>query len=389
MSSVSTVLITGCSSGFGLETARLFLERGWRVVATMRTPDASLLPHAERLRVLPLDVTDADSIRHCLEAAGPIDALVNNAGVGLLAPLEDSAPANIRQVFETNTLGTIAMTQAVLPQFRQRRAGVVVNVTSSVTLKSLPLLSVYTGSKAAVNAFTESLALELAPFDVRVRLVLPGRSPETRFGDNARRLMGEGGHAAYAEFLQRMVANVQHSDTPVTHARDVAEAVWRAVTDPAAPVRLPAGADALALAAAPETDDGDRKATVARFNREVIEEGKRASFDALMAPDFVNWSAPSEALRGAETMWRTFATVLRPAIGDLQVHIHEQLCEGDKVITRKTISGTHVGTLLGVEATGKAIAIDVIDVVRVRDGRYVEHWGVNTLAAVVAQLRQG
>lgn len=80
---------------------------------------------------------------------------------------------------------------------------------------------------------------------------------------------------------------------------------------------------------------------------------------------------------------------MRPAIADLQVHIHEQLCEGDKVITRKTISGKHVGALLGVEATGREIAIDVIDIVRVSDGRYVEHWGVNTLAAVVAQLRQG
>jgi short-subunit dehydrogenase len=91
---------------------------------------------------------------------------VNNAGVGLLSPLEAVDMANARALYETNVLGTIAMTQAVLPQFRERRAGVVVNVTSSVTLMSLPLLSVYTGSKAAVNAFTESLALELEPFNI-------------------------------------------------------------------------------------------------------------------------------------------------------------------------------------------------------------------------------
>ncbi|HTH59729.1 MAG TPA: ester cyclase [Paraburkholderia sp.] len=132
----------------------------------------------------------------------------------------------------------------------------------------------------------------------------------------------------------------------------------------------------------------DLKAIVARFNREVIQDGNRESFEALMAPDFVNWSAPSDAQRGAETMWKTFATVLRPAIGQLQVHIHEQLCDGDKVITRKTVSGKHVGPLLGIEATGKDVSIDVIDIVRIRDGRYFEHWGVNTLAAVVAQLRQ-
>jgi len=250
MSLPSTVLITGCSSGFGLETASLFLERGWHVVATMRTPREGLLPSSDKLRVSALDVTDADSIRRCVEQAGPIDALVNNAGVGLLAPLEGTAMTSAREVFETNVLGTIAMTQAVLPQLRERRAGVVVNVTSSVTLEPLPLLSVYTGSKAAVNAFTESLALELAPFGVRVRLVLPGRAPGTSFGNNARRLMGSSPHAAYADFMQRVFAAVRDGNSPVTHAQDVAEAVWRAVTDSSAPMRIPAGADSVALTGA-------------------------------------------------------------------------------------------------------------------------------------------
>lgn len=248
MSAISTVLITGCSSGFGLETARFFLDKGWRVVASMRTPREGLLPSSERLRLLALDVTDADSIRRCVEEAGPIDALVNNAGVGLLAPLEGVALSSVREIFETNTFGTIAMTQAVLPQFRQRRAGVVVNVTSSVTLKSLPLLSVYTSSKAAVNAFTESLALELAPFNVRARLVLPGRAPSTRFGTNARPRMASSTHPAYADFMQSVFAGMGDAAAPVTHTQDVVQAVWRAVTDPTAPMRIPAGADAIALA---------------------------------------------------------------------------------------------------------------------------------------------
>ena len=247
MSAISTVLITGCSSGFGLETARLFLDQGWRVIATMRTPREDLLPPSDRLRVLALDVTDADSIRRCVQEAGPIDALVNNAGVGLLAPFEGVALSSVREIFETNTFGTMAMTQAVLPQFRLRRAGVVVNVTSSVTLKSLPLLSVYTSSKAAVNAFTESLVLELAPFHVRARLVLPGRAPSTRFGDNARPRMAGSAHEAYADFTQAVFAAVRDTTTPLTYALDVAQAVWRAVTDPAAPMRIPAGADAVAL----------------------------------------------------------------------------------------------------------------------------------------------
>lgn len=246
---MKTVLITGCSSGFGLETARLFLDRGWQVVATMRTPREDALPPSERLRVLPLDVTDAASIRDCIAAAGPIDALVNNAGIGLLGALEGISLDRVREIFETNTFGTMAMTQAVLPQFRQRRSGVVVNVTSSVTLKPLPLLAVYTASKAAVNAFTESLALELAPFDVRAALVLPGRAPTTRFGENARARIDGAIPEPYAELAGAVFAEwAQQPADAVTHAADVAEAVWRAVTEPASPMRLPAGADAVALA---------------------------------------------------------------------------------------------------------------------------------------------
>lgn len=246
---MKTILITGCSSGFGLETVRYFLERDWNVIATMRSPREDVLPAAKNLRVLALDVADGDSIRRALEAAGPIDALVNNAGIGVLNALEGMSMDTAREVFETNTLGTIAMTQAVLPQFRARRSGVIVNVTSSVTLKPLPLLSVYTASKAAVNAFTESLALELEQYNIRVRIVMPGRSPSTRFGENARTRMQHGFPEPYAALGQSIFAAVQDQATPVTHASDVAEAVWRAVTDPAAPMRTPAGADAVALAA--------------------------------------------------------------------------------------------------------------------------------------------
>ena len=244
---MQTVLITGCSSGFGLEIARDFLERGWNVVATMRTPRADLLPASDRLKVLALDVTDPESIRQAIDAAGPIDVLVNNAGIGLLNALEGVRMEDARAVFETNVLGVIAMTQAVLPQFRARRAGVIVNVSSSVTQKPLHLLSVYTGSKAAVNAFSTSLALELEPFGIRVRVVLPGRAPETAFGENARKLIPKGFHEAYADLAQSVFA-AWAQETEVTHSRDVAQAVWRAATDPACPMITPAGADAVALA---------------------------------------------------------------------------------------------------------------------------------------------
>ncbi len=247
---MQTALITGCSSGFGLETARFFLDRGWAVVATMRQLREGVLPPSEHLRLLELDVTDPASIAQAISAAGPIDVLVNNAGIGWLNALEGTPMTAAREVFETNTLGVIAMTQAVLPQMRERRSGVIVNVSSSVTLRSLPLLSVYTASKAAVNAFTGSLALELEPFGVRARLVLPGRAPDTRFGDNARSRMTDGFPQAYDELVQRVFAGWQ-ADGPVTCSSDVAEAVWRAATDPSCPMQLPAGADAIAALGAP------------------------------------------------------------------------------------------------------------------------------------------
>jgi NAD(P)-dependent dehydrogenase (short-subunit alcohol dehydrogenase family) len=227
--------------------ARYFLDRDWKVIATMRTLREDILPRSELLRVLALDLTDPESIRQAVDAAGPLDVLVNNAGIGMLGALEGTSMETVREVFETNTFGTMAATQAVLPQFRQRKAGVIVNVSSSVTLKPLPLLSVYTASKAAVNAFTESLALELQQFNVRVNLVLPGRAPETRFGENAQPRIQGSIPEAYAGLAQSVFAGWQQS-SEVTRALDVAEAVWRAANDPSCPVRIAAGADAVALA---------------------------------------------------------------------------------------------------------------------------------------------
>lgn len=244
---MKTVLITGCSSGFGLETAKQFLERDWKVVATMRTPREDVLPHSEHLRVIALDVTDPQSIDQAVEAAGPIDALVNNAGVGAAAPFEVTPIATIREVFEINTFGTMAITQAVLPQFRESRAGVVVNVTSAVTLRALPLIAAYTASKAAVNAFTESMALEIAQFGIRVHLVIPGRAPDTRFAENGSTRIHGLDHEAYADLVEAFMAGLAEPG-PITYPRDVAKAVWRAVTDHASPMRIPAGADAVAWA---------------------------------------------------------------------------------------------------------------------------------------------
>ena len=159
---MKTVLITGCSSGYGLATARHFHDQGWNVIATMRAPRADMLRSTARLRVMALDVTKPESIAAALAAAGPIDVLVNNAGIGLFGAFEATPMTTTREVFETNTFGVMAMTQAVLPQLRARRSGVIVNVTSSATLAPMPLVAVYTASKMAIEGFSASLAFELA-----------------------------------------------------------------------------------------------------------------------------------------------------------------------------------------------------------------------------------
>jgi NAD(P)-dependent dehydrogenase (short-subunit alcohol dehydrogenase family) len=245
---MQTVLITGCSSGYGLETACHFHAQGWTVIATMRTPREGILPKSERLRVLALDVTDPRSIEAALQASGPIDVLVNNAGIGFMAALEATPMAKVRQIFETNTFGVMAMTQAVLPQFRARRSGVVVNVTSSVTLAPMPLVSVYTASKTAIEGFTASLAHELQAFNVRVKLVEPGYGPTTRFTQNTDTRLEDAIPAPYMPFAAPILAAFA-KPAAVTKEADVAEAVWRAATDGSQQLHYPAGADAVALAA--------------------------------------------------------------------------------------------------------------------------------------------
>ena len=244
---MKTVLVTGCSSGYGLETARYFHTQGWNVIATMRQPREGLLPISERMRLLALDVTRPESIAAAIQAAGPIDVLVNNAGIGVVGAFEATPLATAREVFETNTFGTMAMMQAVIPQLRKRKAGVIVNVTSSVTLAAMPLAGVYTASKTAIEGLTASVAFELATFSIHVKLVEPGYAPTTRFTENGGARMQGLIPEAYAPFAQPIFeAFAQPAAT--TKESDVAEVVWQAANDTSERLRFAAGADAVELA---------------------------------------------------------------------------------------------------------------------------------------------
>ncbi len=243
---MQTILITGTSSGYGLETARHFLANGWNVIATMRRPDHGLFPASPRLRLLPLDVTNDESIAAAVVAAGPIDVLVNNAGIGVVGAFEATPMAHVRKVFATNTFGVMAMCQAVIPQMRERRSGVIVNVTSSVTLAAMPLAAVYTASKQAIEGFTGSLAHELRHFGVHAKLVEPGYAPTTRFAHNTDLRIEDLIPPAYAGFAKPIFAEFARP-AMTTKETEVAEAIWTAVHDASDRLQFPGGADAVAL----------------------------------------------------------------------------------------------------------------------------------------------
>jgi len=246
---MKTILITGASSGYGRQTAIHFLERGWSVIATMRTPREDALPRSGRLRILALDVTSQESIDAAVAAAGPVDVLVNNAGIGVVGAFEATPMSHVRKVFETNTFGVMAMTQAVIPRMRERRSGVIVNVTSSVTLAPMPLAAAYTASKMAIEGFTGSLAHELGAFGILAKLVEPGYAPTTRFSQNTELRVEDLIPQAYSAFAAPVFAAFAAPQLVTTEA-DVAEAVWNAANDTSGQLRFPAGPDAVALARA-------------------------------------------------------------------------------------------------------------------------------------------
>ena len=174
-------LITGCSTGFGRELAKLVLTRGWRAVVTARKVDQIqdiAQGHEDRALVLALDVTSRDQIADVVARAkqrfGRIDVLVNNAGYGYLAAIEEGEDAEVRAMFETNVFGLIDMTKAVLPIMRAQRSGLIVNVSSIGGIASFAATGYYHGTKYAVEGISESLALEIKPLGIDVLIVEPG-----------------------------------------------------------------------------------------------------------------------------------------------------------------------------------------------------------------------
>ncbi|SAL35111.1 Short-chain dehydrogenase/reductase SDR [Caballeronia sordidicola] len=174
-------LITGCSTGFGRELAKLVLERGWRAVVTARDPSTLkdlTEGYQETSLALQLDVTDrkqiVDVVAQSTKKFGRIDALVNNAGYGYLAAIEEGEDDAVRAMFETNVFGLVDMTKAVLPIMREQKSGLVVNISSIGGITSFAATGYYHGTKYAVEGISESLAIEVKPLGIDVLIVEPG-----------------------------------------------------------------------------------------------------------------------------------------------------------------------------------------------------------------------
>jgi NAD(P)-dependent dehydrogenase (short-subunit alcohol dehydrogenase family) len=238
---MANVLVTGCSSGFGLLTARKFARAGHQVYATMRdlarAGDLEAARDAEDLpiTILRLDVRDGASIEAAVGKAlraGPIDVLVNNAGYALMGPVEEAAEDEILAQFDTNVFGLVRVIRAVLPGMRQRTTGTIVNVSSAGVYITLPFSGFYVGSKAAVSALSEALCQELRPFGVRVVLVEPGGFA-TRFGANMPSTRQTDVDSPYYPTLERIAAAIRARTTsvpPGAHGPEhVADVIYDAV----------------------------------------------------------------------------------------------------------------------------------------------------------------
>lgn len=240
----NTILITGASTGIGKSTALLFQKKGWNVVATMRDlSTAGDLSSLERVLCVELDVTKPDTISRAvtraIETFGSIDAIVNNAGYGLIGPFEDASDEQIRKQYEVNVFGVMNMIRAILPHFRSRRAGTIITISSWGGRFTFPLYSLYHGTKWAVEGLSESLQFELEQFNIRMKLVEPSIIKTNFFHGSM--VLSMKPDSVYKNYADHAMPNMQHAGDTGSSPDVVARAVYKAATDNSSRLRYPCG----------------------------------------------------------------------------------------------------------------------------------------------------
>ena len=246
-----TILITGASSGIGKATARLFAERGWNVVATMRNPEDGSELEGDNTLVTRLDLLDAESIAVAVSAGqdrfGTIDVLLNNAGFGAYGPLEATPMDTIRRQFEVNFFGLIEATQAALPGMRAQKSGTIINISSVGGRMTYPLGTLYHSSKWAVEGLSEALHYELRLIGVRVKIVEPG-GVKTDFGGRSFVFTSDPKLKEYQPMVDTMTGVMENMDTSGhQEPEEVAEIIWTAATDGTDQLRYISGNGAVEL----------------------------------------------------------------------------------------------------------------------------------------------
>lgn len=244
---MKTIFITGASSGFGKETAKLFQNKGWNVIATMRSPEKEKeLTLLDNVLVLPLDVTDLASIDEAVkkgvEKFGSIDVLVNNAGYGVFGVFESATQEQMQKQYAVNVFGLMHVTQAILPVMRENRSGTIINISSFGGVIGLQFGSLYNSSKFAVEGFSEAMAHELAFLNIAVKIIEPG-SVATNFRSGMEFI-----NNGIADYNPELASFVQRHDKRTAHLskatpEDVAGKIYEAATDGKSQLRYVAGED--------------------------------------------------------------------------------------------------------------------------------------------------
>lgn len=243
-----TVLITGASTGIGLATAKLFQQQGWNVVATMRSPQKDTeLSNLANVLCLALDVTQVETIHSAIDRAiaqfGTIDVVVNNAGYALIGAFEACDMADIRGQFETNVFGLMEVSRAILPHFRLRKQGILVNVASIGGRTAFPIYSPYHATKWAIEGFSESLQYELRQFNIKVKIIEPG-AIKTDFYSRSIRVAKQAGLTAYDDYVQRTLPQLDRAGAEGSPPEVTAQVIYQAATDGSWKLRYPAGGNA-------------------------------------------------------------------------------------------------------------------------------------------------
>ena len=244
---MKTIFITGASTGLGKSTAKLFHANGWKVIATMRRPEKETeLNQLENMTLLPLDITNTEQISEIVKEAinlGDIDVVFNNAGYGLIGPVESNTKEQIRAQFETNFFGTVWVIQEFIPYFRKKQGGLFINTTSLCGLTSNPQSAIYNASKWALQGLAESMSYDLAQFGIGIKNVAPG-GIKTDFT----KAMQVSGDEAYEVTMAKMMEGFNDGTLmEFTESDVIAEVVYRAATDGEDQLTYPAGNDAVRL----------------------------------------------------------------------------------------------------------------------------------------------